>query len=261
MGNFFTLNEAISPKNYELFIMYWKDLLSIDRTSADTFLKHDSIWQLKYIEDLYTNYNNEDEGAICVFIEQLKYCEIYLNDNPSIDIQFPSTDNGFLGGDFSKTFITEETQIRNNQDYNEFNLKNLWNVNFRNFWSKKTYLFPNLILCGDVQKQILLIGSSKHFNQIVERLKEFNQAVENWKSGKFNYKEINRLYSLRISPETSLTMDSYGSERFFSLPEGGTECFELHIKTGDLRFHFFPNNVTFKVYVGYIGTHLQTVSN
>ena len=46
--------------------------------------------------------------------------------------------------------------------------------------------------------------------------------------------------------------------RLFKLPNGKTECFELHIKTGDLRFHFFPDNNSLKIYIGYIGTHLPT---
>ena len=44
-------------------------------------------------------------------------------------------------------------------------------------------------------------------------------------------------------------------ERMFKLPNGRTECFELHIKTGNLRFHFFPENL--KIYIGYIGVHLS----
>jgi hypothetical protein len=56
-------------------------------------------------------------------------------------------------------------------------------------------------------------------------------------------------------------MSSYGNERIFQMPSGGTEIFELHIKTGDLRFHFYPDNKNFKIFVGYIGPHLNTISN
>ncbi len=49
------------------------------------------------------------------------------------------------------------------------------------------------------------------------------------------------------------------NDGMFKLPDGGTECFELHLKLGDIRIHIFPDN--FKVYVGYIGTHLPTVKH
>ena len=44
-------------------------------------------------------------------------------------------------------------------------------------------------------------------------------------------------------------------ERMFKLPNGKTECFDLHIKTGDLRFHFLSENLT--IFIGYIGKHLS----
>jgi hypothetical protein len=40
------------------------------------------------------------------------------------------------------------------------------------------------------------------------------------------------------------------------MPDGRRECFELHIKTGNLRFHFLPENG--RIYIGYIGKHLDT---
>lgn len=256
MSNFFTLNEALNSPTYDIFLNYCRDLVAIEKLSEDSFLKHNSLFNLPHIEQLYSNYSNQDEAAIAVFIAQLKSCNDYLDTVANIDAKFPGEDNGFLGGNFSNTTIILDRQIKNNSDYLEFNHKNLWNVNFRNFWTKKSTLFPNLIFCGEVKNQISLIGNSSHFNQIIDRLKEFDKAVSNWKKGDFSYKEINRKYPLRISPESSSTMSNFRNERIFSLPEGGTECFELHIKTGNLRFHFYPQNKTRKVYIGYIGPHL-----
>ncbi len=41
----------------------------------------------------------------------------------------------------------------------------------------------------------------------------------------------------------------------FKLPNGKTECFDLHIKTGDLRFHFLSENLT--IFISYIAKHLS----
>jgi hypothetical protein len=64
--------------------------------------------------------------------------------------------------------------------------------------------------------------------------------------------------ALNISPESDKTMSQkkLRNQRIFSMPDGRRECFELHIKSGDLRFHFFPEDG--KIYVGYIGEHLET---
>jgi len=256
MSNFFTLNEALDLQTYDLFLNCCRDLVAIDRMPEDVFFKHDSIFNLDHYQQLYTNYNNQDEAVISIFIEQLKTSDVYLDTVAKIDAQFAGQDNGFLGGDFSKTAIDLDRQIKNNEDYLAFNHRNLWNVNFRNFWTKRSALFPNLIFCGEVKSQILMIGNSSHFNQIIDRLKEFDAAISNWKAGDFSYREINRKYSLRISPESNNTMSNFRNERMFSLPDGGTECFELHIKTGHLRFHFYPQNKTRNVFIGYIGPHL-----
>jgi hypothetical protein len=261
MSNFFLLNESIDVNEYNVFLNGLKELIIIQKKDDDLFLKHDSLWQLNHLNQLYMNYTSQDENAICLFIEQLKPTEIYFHNSTEFDHEYLEDDNGFLGIDFENTTIELERQVKNNENYISFNQINWDNVNFRNLWKHRSKLFPNLTLCGEVKHQILSIGNSGYFNQIVDKLKDFNNAVGNWKTGSFSYREINTSYALRISPESSGTMSKFGNERIFSIPNGGTEFFELHIKTGDLRFHFYPNEITRKVYVGYIGPHLSTISN
>lgn len=63
---------------------------------------------------------------------------------------------------------------------------------------------------------------------------------------------------MHIHPESQQTMDNYGSLRKFSLPNGEKEIFSLHLIVGDLRIHFYPDNESQKIYIGYIGFHLRT---
>jgi hypothetical protein len=261
MSNFFLLNEALPQNNFEEFKDGFKEIASIEKENHDVFLRHDSLWQLDFINELYLNYTSQEESVICKFIEQLSNTENYFNNSKEFDGVYKEDSNGFLGIIFSHLDIEDDRRIRNNKEYSVFNFNNLWNVNFRNFWNKREKLFPNLIMCGQVQNQINLIGNSGYFNQIIEKLKEFNLAVSDWKTGNFSYREINNCYALRISPESDITMSRYGNERICQLPNGGTDFFELHIKTGDLRFHFLPDNKSKKVYVGYIGPHLTTATN
>lgn len=261
MNNFFLLNEAIDLTNYDAFIEGMSELVAINKEQEDAFLKHESLWNIPIINQLYANFGGFAEQAIYKYIEQLQPTTTYISNEEVFEELFPNLNNAFLGINFSSINISEERQIIDEAKYKEFCKAVLWQVTYRNLWSKREKLFPNLVLCGEVREQIEMIGNSGHFNQIIDRLKELNLAVGNWSQGSFNYNHINQTTSLRISPESDQTMRKFGSERVFSLPNGGTATFELHIKTGDLRFHFLPDNVNRKVIIGYIGSHLSTISN
>ena len=261
MNNFFLLNDSLNNLNYRVFIDGMSELVAIEKERDDIFIKCDSIYNLNNLQALFPNLDGFAEQAIYKFIEQLKTLNVEINDENTFDTLYPNLSNAFLGINFLHTSITSSKQITNDLSYKNFNLSTLWNVTFRNFWSRRVKLFPNLILCGEVEMQISRIGNSGYFNQIIQRLKEFNSAVNGWTQGVFNYTQINANSSLRISPESASTMSRYANERRFSLPDGRTEEFELHIKAGNLRIHFFPDNQAKKIYIGYIGPHLSTVSN
>lgn len=132
----------------------------------------------------------------------------------------------------------------------------------RDLWNRRTEFFPNLILCGCVEQQLTTAFGirSRYFNQVIDRLKQLDAFAKEWTSGSFNDKKLKE-YGLNVSGETDYTMNKYGRERRFRLPGGGKAYFKKHIKTGELRFHFLPDEENHRVYVGYIGPHLRTVSN
>ncbi|RCR68452.1 hypothetical protein [Larkinella punicea] len=127
-------------------------------------------------------------------------------------------------------------------------------------WEKRIEFFPNLILCGDVKRQLKNAGMSNYLSQIIERLRTLDSFAADWKNGDFDLKGLNAQTNLRVSGESDSTMRLYSGQRKFKLPDGRRETFELHIKIGDLRFHFYPDNQEKRVYVGYIGPHLSIVT-
>jgi len=127
-------------------------------------------------------------------------------------------------------------------------------------WDRRHEFFPNIELCGEVERQLKVIGVSKEFSQIVDRLRTLDRYAAGWKEGDFSYKDVNATTNLRISPESDLTLQKYGSLRKFFIPGQEKRIFSLHIKTGDLRFHFYPDNGAKKIFVGYIGKHLRIAS-
>lgn len=130
----------------------------------------------------------------------------------------------------------------------------------RELWEKREELFQNIILCEEVENQIGKIGISKTLFQILTRLKELDEYAGNWTAGDFSVSDVNQKTNLRISPESNSTINKFGSLRKFTVPKQGKKIFDLHIKTGDLRFHFYPDNVSKKIYIGYIGKHLRIAS-
>lgn len=262
MNNFFLLNESINVKDSAKFISGMLELVAINKNEHDNFQKHESIYGLDCMNFIYENMGGFDEKAIFIFIEQvlMPYAS-YISNQAIFDSLFPLDKNAFLGIDFSTTPISSTNQIQDSKSYHDYCVSALWEVDFRSFWGKRGELFPNLIFCPQVKNFIQLIGTSPYFNQIITKLKEFDNAVFNWKSGAFSYNEINSKYALNISPESKPTMSKFGNTRMFKMPNGGTNIFELHIKTGNLRFHFFPEDKSKSVFIGYIGPHLQTVTN
>lgn len=110
---------------------------------------------------------------------------------------------------------------------------------------------------GKTKKNLQKGLSSAYVYQIYDRLMVLNDFAENWENGEFNLEEFKSNNNIVCSPESQSTINLYGEQRTFSIPHVGSKVFTLHIKTGDLRFHFFPDNNTKMIYVGYIGPHLN----
>lgn len=128
-------------------------------------------------------------------------------------------------------------------------------------WERRQEFFPHLILCERIRSQLTThFGlNSRYFNQLMDRLKKLDTFARNWTSGGFSQKEL-RKFGLIVSGESTQTMSRYEDTRRFRLPDGRKEIFDMHIKSGDLRFHFFPDENSHRVYVGYIGPHLPIFS-
>lgn len=127
--------------------------------------------------------------------------------------------------------------------------------NSQNLWEKRNEILPHLILCGQAEKVLKNGINSNYLSQIIDRLKTLNDFASQWTTGEFSLANLKNTTNLSCSGESQSTMNKYGSQRRFKLPDGRREYFKLHIKTGDLRFHFFPDNMVHKIYVGYIGKH------
>ncbi len=136
-------------------------------------------------------------------------------------------------------------------NYSEKNITEQYN-SINEIWESREEIFPNLIFCGDTQKQLEGFGiNDKELRTIFEKLNVLDNYLTT--NEQLNFDDLN----FQISPESSSTMQKYGNLRQFNLPNGTLETFTLHIKLPNLRIYIFPNNKG-KCFVGYIGKHLLT---
>lgn len=256
MNRFFLLNEAFRAYDINQLINGCNELILIEKDDNDKFYKHESIYSTQSYLDI-CSYKDQSAQFIIEFLERdfLKK-DLYLTNEEELDLNFQPYPSAFLGVDFSLIQVTEYRKVIDQTSYELFKKFLFSIVTPKNLWLWKELLFPNLVLCGEVENQVASLGNSSYFFQIIERLKTLDEYTGNWNSGNFSYQELNRTTSLRVSPESDTTMNKYRDQRIFSLPDGSRETFELHIKTGDLRFHFYPCNLNQVIYIGYIGPHL-----
>jgi len=265
MFNFYLQNKSYENANaqaIECNLQDLNDLVIVDRKQDDSFLKHDSIWATNTLDGVFSDVvfsKLEDKQLSNIVLPKMFHAI------DSIDFEINSFEdfdkvhkgyNAFYGIHFDN--VNQARCIIDKISHSHFRQNNLWEVTPASFWERKERLFSNLIFCPSVEDDIKLIGGT-YLSQIIVKLKELDRYIANyWKAGNFNFGDVNSRAALNISPESKKTMDQkkYRDQRIFSLPDGRKECFELHIKTGNLRFHFFPENGM--IYIGYIGKHLDT---
>lgn len=232
------------------------------RKDNENFLKHDSIWDVTVAEGTFAEvaFSNFADKQFSIQVLPNLLQQINSIDEPISSIENFNERyriyNAFYGINFQD--IPADSCIGDLASYHTFIETNNWELKPQTFWERREELFSRIVLCANVEVQIHSIGGT-YLDQIIDKIRVLDSYVVNhWNVGNFNYRNANHNAALNISPESISTMQKQNlvNMRVFTLPDGRRECFELHIKTGNLRFHFFPEN--FRIYIGYIGNHLPT---
>lgn len=239
--NFKTLNEIHSAQRDE-----------------EVFLKSDAFWYIKtpngdFNETIATFTDGQLINTVYRLLESIS-SEKDFRTLDEIDTDYSQKSNAFWGAHFEEE---NERHIDTEEKYHSFKEQRIKDITQGiEIWERQSLLFKRIELCPEIETQLKSIGYTE---QILERLRMLDKYCQDyWIGGSFSYKDANQRVALNISLESDSTMNDAKKKqkRMFKLPNGKTECFELHIKTGDLRFHFFPDNNSLKIYIGYIGAHL-----
>lgn len=178
-----------------------------------------------------------------------------LTDKACMDATFPDSQNALWGILFSEEQPYNITNVDKYLAFRSITVRKI--LNESNFRELKDLILKKLVFTDDVIKQITKVGN-KIFTQIIDRLQELDRYNVEWQQGAFSIKTVNEQTSLNISDESDRIKNNekLRMERYFILPNiGGQYCY-LHIKTGDFRFHFYPNEKEHRIYIAYVGPHL-----
>ncbi|PJX21934.1 hypothetical protein CAP47_09990 [Psychroflexus sp. S27] len=255
MTKLFLLEESVDNLKFEEFQEGLDDIILIKKEENDIFYKNNNINQLENYSELYQNHSQENQFR-AKFLEQINISNSNPKSIEELKMVFPDTPIGFMGINFPQLEIDKNLCVENDDRFKEFKKYHLILLNHSNLFFLKEICFSNIIFCDNSEEQLKSFGNGKYFHQCVEQLSILNEYLQNWSEGNFNYQNLNDSTEITLSPESKTTMNKHFDKRVFSLPNGGTDIFELHIKLRDIRIHILEDNVSKKIMVGYIGRHL-----
>ena len=125
-------------------------------------------------------------------------------------------------------------------------------------WINRTQLFPNLIFCECVEKQLSCFNDSLKLSQVIKRLSVLDKYFENY-DGTFDKDALG--HNARDESDSVKSSTHFSSYRYFKTPDGDYTYFYWHISFGGQfpgRIHFLPSSSHKKGIIGYIGKHLPT---
>ncbi len=180
---------------------------------------------------------------------KIRGCYVYLDETDSNlfeeNVEIPNVSNSNNIQDFDREFASIcEQELR---------------YSFRtgsDILAKREEIFPNLVFCKNVEKQLKYENDNINISQISRKLLE----LQNYFSRVDNVFDKNQLNN--ATPESTETLKIFSEDHTFELPNGEKRIFSWHIRfTGKYagRIFFEPDAPNKKCYIGHIGGKLNTI--
>ncbi|MBD2559569.1 MULTISPECIES: hypothetical protein [Nostoc] len=124
-------------------------------------------------------------------------------------------------------------------------------------WNRRGELFPSLVFCESVSKQIQSLGNgSSMLRQIVRKLFELENGCKTWTDGDFNLD----ILASKATPESDSRLQKLEDKLIFKCPDDVYRLFSLHLRmtgAGAWRLHFSTELGAGTIIIGYIGPKIQ----
>ena len=123
-------------------------------------------------------------------------------------------------------------------------------------WQSKEILFPHLLFCDAVEKQLQsILTEDPILWSIEERLSQLENASKIWISGAFDQNTL----PCKTSPESESRLQKFKQELTIKCHDGKKRLFSWHVRMtpGAWRLHFSTELGVGKIIIGYIGIKIQ----
>ena len=123
-------------------------------------------------------------------------------------------------------------------------------------WQRREVLFPHLLSCDAVEKQLQsLLTEDPMLWSVQERLSQLENASKTWISGAFDQNTL----LCKTSPESESRLHKFRQELTIRCPDENKRLFSFHVRMtpGAWRLHFSTELGPAKIVIGYIGPKIQ----
>jgi len=183
------------------------------------------------------------------------YCDIWNVSDVQVEVNILEDDDGEV--------VTEIHKLRHCSSNEHVAIIGDWLAGLNiptisdgiELWVKKGDLYPNLIFCENTRKQLSCLHiNTPSFQQVLSRLSELQSVAvsmnNNFDPDVFKYK---------VSPESTTRINDLGDKLKFKGKGEAYTLFSWHLRytPGKGRIHFYPDEATNQIYVGYIGSKIE----
>lgn len=120
------------------------------------------------------------------------------------------------------------------------------------------FIYPNIVFCAKATPQVEALGANHYyFDMLRNEIENMQRYCSEWVDDFFDRRKLGG----RTNPESEATLNQYGHQRRFLIPGKGFQIFTWHTRLDrHWRIHFYPVAAERKIYVGYVGDHLDTAT-
>ena len=225
--------------------------------NVNEYFLHNSFYEIDAVINIFMVQNQFTHTVLPQILNRFQTDTLStkpLTETNELDDRFPNRNSAFFG-----VFYPYNNNVRhiiNVDEYSLFIHHIIEKTYSPLFWTLRKTIFPHLSFCPSTEHGL---ACTPCYTDVIAYLIRLEAYLCQKGTITFDWKKMREITGMDISLESSQTMGNafYRSKRVFSLPDGSTEIFSLHLKPKDARIYILHKDGN--IYIGYIGKHLPTI--
>lgn len=226
--------------------------------NVNKYFLHNSFYEIDAVINIFIEQNQFTHTVLPQILNRFQTDTLSikpLTETNELDARFPNQNSAFFGV-FSPDKYNNIRHITNIDGYSLFINQIIEKSYSPLYWTLRETFFPHLSFCPSTEHGL---ASTPCYKDVIAYLIRLEAYFCQEGTISFDWVKMREITGMDISPESSQTMGNAfcRSKRVFSLPDGSTEIFSLHLKPKDARIYILHKGEN--IYIGYIGKHLPTI--